>query len=127
MPKNYSYSNENRNKYFYEKRVIPIYAEFDGQSGHFYLELDPVTDSVKILAYISSTELKEKIEEHYYLIDPTSKVESFQHAKLDNFSFDVTVTSQTNNVTKEVLYMYYDQELVFLSKDPYFSGVVVQK
>jgi len=126
LPKNYSYTNENRNKYFYEKRIIPIYAEFDGQYGYFYLEIDPVTDSVKILKRILPPELKDMIEEHFYLIDPTSTVESYNPTKLDKFSFDVTVTSKKNNGAKEVIYMYYDRDLVFLSKDPYFSGALVQ-
>jgi hypothetical protein len=125
FPKNYSYSNENRNKYFYEKRIIPVFAEFDGQSGYYYLEIDPVTDSVKLLKHISLMELRNKIEEHYYLIDPFSIVRNYNTTKLDKFSFDVTVISKSNTVSNEVIYMYYDQDLIFLSKDPYFSGVLV--
>jgi len=126
LPRNYSYSNENKNKYFYEKRVIPIFAEFDVQSGYYYLEIDPVTDSVKMLKFISSTELKERIEEHFNLTEPTSIVINYQPAKSDNFSFNVTVISQKNNVSNEVIYMYYDGDLIFLSKDPYFSGALIQ-
>lgn len=125
FPKNYNYTNENLNKYYYEKRIIPIYAEFDGQSGYFYLELEPVTDSVKILKYVSIVSLKERIEEYYYLIDPTSTVLDYQTIKNDNFSFIVTVSSQTDKLSKESIYMYYDQEVIFLSKDPYFSGFLV--
>lgn len=126
FPKNYNYTNENLNKYYYDKRIIPIYAEFDGQSGYFYLELDPVTDSVKILKYVSIVSLKERIEEYYYLIDPTSTVIDYKKVNNYNFSFIVTVSSQTNKLSKETLYMYYDQEVIFLSKDPYFSGFFVQ-
>lgn len=123
FPKYYNYTNENLNKYFFEKRIIPIFAEFDGQSGYFYLEIDPLTDSLKILKYISIMELKEKIKEHYYIIDPTIAVLDSQNVNSDKFSFNVSVSSAKNTQSKEVIYMYYDQEVLFLSKDPYFLGI----
>lgn len=126
FPKYYNYTNENLNKYYFEKRIIPIFAEFDGQSGYFYLEIDPLTDSLKILKYISIMDLKEKIKEHYYLIDPTIVVLDCQNVNSDNFSFNVSISSTKNALSKEVIYMYYDQEVLFLSKDPYFLGISSQ-
>lgn len=126
FPKYYNYTNENLNKYYFEKRIIPIFAEFDGQSGYFYLEIDPLTNSVKILEYISMVSLKEKIEEHYFLIDPSITVLDFQNVNSNNFSFNVSLSSAKNTQSKEVLYMYYDQEVLFLAKDPYFLGISSQ-
>ncbi len=126
FPKYYNYTNENLNKYYFEKRIIPIFAEFDGQSGYFYLEIDPLTNSLKILKYISIMDLKEKIEEHYYLIDPTIAVLDYQNVNSDNFSFNVSLSSEKNTQSKEAIYMYYDQEVLFLSKDPYFLGISSQ-
>jgi len=127
FPKNYSYTNENINKYYYEKRIIPIYAESDGQSGYFYLEIDPMKDSIEILKHISIIDLKERIEEYYYLIDPTSKIVKLETTDSDNFSFSVSVISKTNELKKETIYMYYDKDVVFLSKDPYFSGILLSR
>lgn len=127
FPKYYNYTNENLNKYYFEKRIIPIFAQFDGQSGYFYLEIDPLTNSLKILKYISIIDLKEKIEEHYYLIDPTITVLDCQNVNSDNFTFNVLLSSAKITQSKEAIYMYYDQEVLFLAKDPYFLGISSQQ
>lgn len=126
FPKNYSYTNENFNKYYYEKRLIPVFANFDGQSGYFYLEIDPVSDSVKIIKYVSKMNLKERLQDYFSLIDPSSVVLDYKNADSDNFCFYVSIISEKDKLSKKLIYMYYDQDLVFLSKDPYFSGVLLQ-
>jgi hypothetical protein len=125
FPQNYSYSNENMTKYFYEKCIVPVYAEFDGQSGYFYLEIDPVSNSTKILKCLSTYDIKESIEAYFSLKDLNSEVLEYKTDKSDKFCFIVSVSSKNNKPSRQVIHMYFDensQDIDFSSRDFYFSG-----
>lgn len=132
VPKNYSYSNESMSKYFYEKQLVPIYAEFDGQSGYFYLEVDPVTDTIKILKCLSASDLKESINTYFSLKNLSSDVLEYKTEKSDKFCFNVSISSKSSNTNKpsrQSIYMYFDeknQNINFSSRDYYFSGGLIE-
>ncbi|GEM_PF-420522 len=124
FPKNYNFSIEDWNKHIDDKRQIPVYAEFDGQSGYFYLEVDPITDTITILKYISTNDLKRRIEDYYFGIDPTINVLDYQTDKFDNFCFTVSIGSEPNGTSTQVIHAYFNiknPDLLFSTTDLYFS------
>ncbi|OPZ94975.1 MAG: hypothetical protein BWY74_00139 [Firmicutes bacterium ADurb.Bin419] len=124
FPKNYNYRIEDWNKQDHEKRQIPLYAEFDGLSGYFYLEVDPVTDIITILKYVSTNDLKRRIEDYYFGIDPTIDVINYQTDKFDNFCFTVSIGSEANGTSTQEIHAYFDlknQDLLFSTTDLYLS------
>ncbi len=124
FPMNYDFSKEDWNKYLPEKRQIPVYAEFDGRSGYFYLEVDPVTDNITILKYISINDIKKKIEDYYFSIDPKITVLDYQTDKFDNFCFTASIVSESNETSSEVIHAYFgnkNPDLLFSTKDIYFT------
>lgn len=131
FPKSFNYLNENWNKYYYEKILIPIYAESDGQSGYFYLEVDPVTDCTRILKYISTNDLIQKIEDYYFMTDSDPDIEVLDYSTQsgDKFCFNVSTSSKTGKRSNQTIYISFDeknQDLTCSPQDLYFSGILIE-
>lgn len=122
FPQNYDFSKEDWNKYINDKRQIPVYAEYDGQSGYFYLEIVPVKDSITILKYIPTTDIKRRIEDYYFSVDPNITVLGYRTNNFDKFCFAASIVNSSKETSTEEIHGYFEDktyDLMFSTKDVY--------
>ncbi len=116
FPSGFNYSNNRGYNKNNNMQLVPLYAEFDKQSGYFLLEIDTVEDSIEMINYLPDSQLMERLNNYFKKSKEGYSVINYLVNK-KSFQIDVFLLSNTTlTVHHEVVNVRFDditRELLF--------------